>query len=34
MKRCRVFAVLACLLAVVLAGCGRGGVPDAAEVSF
>lgn len=33
MKRCRVFAVLACLLAVVLAGCGRGGVPDAAEVT-
>ncbi len=30
MKRCGVFAVLACLLAAVLAGCGQGSVPEAA----
>lgn len=31
MKRSRVFAVLAGLLAVVLAGCGQGGAPETAE---
>lgn len=33
MKRSRVFAVLACLLAAALAGCGQGGVREAAEVT-